>query len=273
MPASLREETESVRQHGIGAFVADAGESFSPLVPWDPMLPLQLPNFEIDSFVGTTHADALAPQAHLPTPVGSTEPFSLSNGSDGEPALFPDPTFPAGNVIEELIEIFFEKLSFMLPCFHKRTFLEEVRNRDLQEQCPILLYSMLSVAAGFHYDPTVKARGKDWYEQAKLLYDFTGRAPNSALRTIQAVLFLVFYAYTCGDYSTCWLHIGKAWRQAASLGMNRMDSDHAVVMSVGLKDGPDQEPRGYYARMDWLGRTVCHKSPGHAKKNVNSYSL
>jgi hypothetical protein len=134
--------------------------------------------------------------------------------------------------------------------------MEELHNGHIQAQSPLLLYSMLAVAAGFHSDPSIKLCRANWYEQAKLLYDFTGRDPHPALRTIQAVVFLVYHAYTCGDFSACWLYIGKAWRQAAALGMNRMDSEHAVVMPVGLKDGADEERRGYYNRVEWKGKTV-----------------
>lgn len=258
VPAILREEEDTNRLNGASTLAPNMGDSFSPLVPWDPIPPLQVPHLEIGSFLGRSHTDVFAPQHNLPTPIASIDPFSISGGSDVEPALFPDTTLPTDNVLEELIEIYFEKIYFVLPCLHKTTFLEELRSRRLQEECPLLLYSVISVAAGFHYDPIVKARRNDWYEQAKILYDFTGRAPTSALRTMQAVLFLVYHTYTCGDYSTCWLYIGKAWRQAASLGMNRMDSDHAIVMPVGMKDGPDNQPRGSYAQIDWLGQTVCY---------------
>ncbi|KAJ4345551.1 uncharacterized protein N0V89_011684 [Didymosphaeria variabile] len=38
-----------------------------------------------------------------------------------------------------------------------------------------------------------------------------------------------------------------------------MDSPHAVAMPVGLKDGVDNERRGYYYRMEWEGRTAIEK--------------
>ena len=228
-------------------------QPFSLLAPWDPTLPLQLDDFELDAFCGTQ--GALPPGMSYPTPTTNHEPLSAS-GRDDSQSLFPDLTFPSSEVANELVEIFFDKIYFMLPCFHKQTFLEKFRSGHFQVQSPLLLYSIYSVSAGFHPDPAVKACRNAWYEEAKLMYDFTGRAPEPALRVLQAVLFLVYYAYTCGDYSACWLYIGKAWRQAASLGMNRMDSAHAVIMPVGQKDGPGEEHRGYYSRREWTGRTV-----------------
>lgn len=170
--------------------------------------------------------------------------------------LFPDAYLPSLTVVIELVEIFFNQLHHVLPCFHKGTFMDEVRGGLMPSESPILLYSMLSVAASFHHDSSVKARRTEWYEHAKVLYDMTGRDPQPALRTMQAVLCLVFYAYGCGDFSACWLYIGKAWRQAVALGMNRMDSQHAVVMPLGMKDGASNEHRGYYDRKGWEPKNV-----------------
>lgn len=214
---------------------------------------MQLADFELDTFSGTQ--DALTSGLNYSVPTTNHEPLSVSSGEDSQ-SVFPDPTLPASEVANELVAIFFDKIYFMLPCFHKQTFLAEFHNGHIQVQSPLLLYAIYSVAAGFHPDPAIKARRNDWYEHAKFMYDFTGRAPDSALRVLQAVLFLVYHAYTCGDYSACWLYIGKAWRQAASLGMNRMDSIHAVVMPIGQKDSTNEEHRGYYDRMEWAGRTV-----------------
>lgn len=253
VPASLREE-EPLSSYAMRVPPGDTQQPFSLLAPWDPTLPLQLADFELNAFSGTQ--DALTPGMSYPTPTTNPEHLSASGGGDDSQSLFLDLTFPNSEVANELIGIFFDKIYFMLPCFHKQTFLEEFHSGHVQVQSPLLLYSMYSVAAGFHPDPAVKGRRNTWYEEAKLMYDFTGRAPEPALRVLQAVLFLVYHAYTCGDYSACWLYIGKAWRQAASLGMNRMDSAHAVVMPVGQKDGPDEEHRGYYNRREWTGCTV-----------------
>ncbi|KAF2442121.1 hypothetical protein P171DRAFT_364597 [Karstenula rhodostoma CBS 690.94] len=199
------------------------------------------------------------PQDAYFTPVSNLDILLTSTGDDSEPTIFPDGCLPSDDVIAELVDIFFNQLYFVLPCFHRDTFMEEFQSGRMQAQSPLLIYSMLSVAAGFHNDRSIKARRTEWYEQAKFLYDFTGRDPHPALRTIQAVVFLVYHAYTCGDFSACWLYIGKAWRQAAALGMNRMDSEHAVIMPVGLKDGMKSERRGYYNRLEWEGRTAIEK--------------
>lgn len=252
--ASLNTDGDARFPEYPGNILGDMREPIASFATWDPTLPLQLPDFGLDALqtvqTTTTSQDA------YPTPTSNIDIVPSSIGNDGEPALFPEACLPSDAVIIELVEIFFDKIYFVLPCFHKYTFMKELESSRIKEQSPLLLYSILAVAAGFHNDRSIKARCAEWYEQAKFLYDFTGRDPYPALRTLQAVVFLVYHAYTCGDFSACWLYIGKAWRQAAALGMNRMDSEHAVVMPVGLKDGVESERRGYYNRMEWEGRTV-----------------
>ncbi|KAF1964530.1 hypothetical protein BU23DRAFT_55309 [Bimuria novae-zelandiae CBS 107.79] len=254
VPAALHAGGELSSVNYAGTLL---GSMRQPVAPWDLDTVLSLPDFDFDAISG--RQDGIASQMSYPTPISNPEPFFLSSGHDTEIAGFPDPAFPSATVTNELVDIFFDKLYFFLPCLHKKTFLDELHVGHIEAQSPLLLYSLLSIAAGFHPDPTIKARQKDWFEQAKLLYDFTGRAPDSALRTVQGVVFLVYHAYTCGDFSACWLYIGKAWRQAASLSMNRMDAKHAVVMPVGLKDGADDEQRGFYNLREWKATTVIEQ--------------
>ncbi|KAL5381438.1 hypothetical protein DPSP01_007152 [Paraphaeosphaeria sporulosa] len=226
----------------------------SSFATWDPTLPLQLPDFRLDVLQPITVS-----QDVYPTPVSNIDVMRTPTREYSEPAMFSEACLPSDAVIIELVEIFFNQIYFVLPCFHKDTLMDEIQGGHIQAHSPLLLYSMLSVAASHHSDPSIKARRTEWYEQAKFLYDITGRDPYPALRTLQAVVFLVYHAYSCGDFSACWLDIGKAWRQAAALGMNRMDSEHAVVMPVGLKDGIESERRGFYNRVEWEGRTAIEE--------------
>lgn len=134
--------------------------------------------------------------------------------------------------------------------------MRELQEGRLQEQSSLLVYAMLSVAASFHPDPAIKARRSEWYEHAKFLYDMTGRDPHPALRTLQGVLFLIYCAYTSGDFSACWLYIGKAWRQAATINMGRMDSVQTFTTPIVNKHGLELERHGYYGRVEWEADTV-----------------
>lgn len=151
---------------------------------------------------------------------------------------------PPSNTLMELIEILFDKMYHMFPCFHRKAFMAQFKHGTLERDSPLLLYSICCVAARYHPDISVKQRQKDWYEQAKFYYDVTRREPQPGLRTIQAAMLLIFHAWTCGDYSSSWLFLGKAWRQVVALHMNGMDSNVGINMQeTSISDQVDGEAR------------------------------
>jgi len=151
-----------------------------------------------------------------------------SGVSSEDQSLLQETHLPSHDLLVELVELFFEHLYHVFPCFHQKAFTEQVKMGRIQDRSPLLLFAMCCVTARFHADATVRQREKEWYEHAKFSYQLTQRNPYPALPTIQAALLIVEYAHTAGDFSSAWLLIGKAWRQAIALGMNRMDASSAV---------------------------------------------
>jgi hypothetical protein len=131
---------------------------------------------------------------------------------------------PSHDLLVELVSLFFNHLYHIFPCFHRKTFETQVEDGTMQSESPLVLYAMCCVTARLHPDTSVKQRQKDWYEQAKFSYELTQRNPCPGMRTIQAALLLVVHANTTGDFSSSYLFLGKAWRQAVTLGMNRLDT-------------------------------------------------
>jgi hypothetical protein len=164
---------------------------------------------------------------------------------------------PPHEILLQLVDIFFENLSHMFPCFHKTSFLTEVRIGKTETEAPLLLYAICCVAARYHFDDSVKKHAKHWYEHAKFSYELTKRKPNPALRTVQAVLLLVFHAQTIGDFSTSWLFLGKAWRQAVALGINRIDASDAITKDPTHAVSDDGEEK------------VCESGKNERKTTVN----
>ncbi|CAO2657032.1 Nn.00g058350.m01.CDS01 [Neocucurbitaria sp. VM-36] len=148
---------------------------------------------------------------------------------------------PNDDLLVELVRLFFEHLYQKFPCFHRQSFLSSVESGQLQKEAPLLLYAICCLASQYHPDVAVRRRQGDWFDQAKLSYDLTRRFPEQALRTIQAVLLLIYHASTIGDFSTSWLFLGKAWRQAVVLGMNRMDAADQVAPQPRHESGPNSE--------------------------------
>ncbi|RAR15552.1 fungal-specific transcription factor-like protein [Stemphylium lycopersici] len=161
---------------------------------------------------------------------------------------------PSHDIIIQLAELFFEHLAQMFPCFHKNSFLMAVADGTVGNHAPILLYAICCVSSRYHADDAVKKRSRDWYDQARILYELTRRLPEPGLRTIQAVPLLVFYAWTVGDYCASWLFLGKAWRQAVVLGLNRMDiGQDSAETPVALESSAGNDAPAPLSRMFYLG--------------------
>jgi hypothetical protein len=165
---------------------------------------------------------------------------------------------PPDDVLVELVNLFFEHLSQMFPCFHRRNFQRRLELGEIQKQSSLVLFAMCCLAARFHPDASVRQREKDWYEQAKFLYQLTQRDPYPGLLTIQAAVLIIAYAGTAGDFSSAWLFLGKAWRQAIALGMNRMDA--SVAASIGMRLHDEDETHGStYGHGKENGRSAIEK--------------
>ncbi|KAF1946328.1 hypothetical protein EJ02DRAFT_249808 [Clathrospora elynae] len=197
-------------------------------------------NFDLTCSGAPANIDTLI---GYPTPGSAT--LQQDDSVDFEASLLENFQLPHKQVLIQLVDLFFEHLCHMFPCFHKKSFIAKVRSGDMEIEAPLLLYAICAVTARYHPDDSVKRRGKDWYEQARFSYELTRRIHHPALRTLQAVPLLVFHAYTIGDFSASWLFLGKAWRQAVVLGMNRMDASHAVAMGLTRLDATAGDDRIY----------------------------
>ncbi|KAF2030059.1 hypothetical protein EK21DRAFT_100794 [Setomelanomma holmii] len=188
---------------------------------------LQLPGSNFDLFVART------------TEYPSTISTQHAETATDQQNVMDNFRLPPHELLQELVQLFFDHLYHMFPIFHRGSFETLLQEGILEKESPLILYAICCVAARYHPDASVQKRGKDWYAQAKFNYDLTQRDPHPALRTIQAALVLILHAYTTGDFSAGWLFLGKAWRQAVALGINRMDASNAV--------SPGMKPMGMHA--------------------------
>jgi hypothetical protein len=163
--------------------------------------------------------DLVTPEIHYPTP----EIHYPTPESDLQHERDPLADFhlPSHDMLVELVTLFFDHLYHLFPCFHRKSFESQVQNGTMAKDSPLILYTICCVTARLHPDASVKQRQVNWYEQAKFAYQLTQRAPNPGLRILQAALLLVFHAGTVGDFSSGWLFMGKAWRQASALGLSK----------------------------------------------------
>ncbi|KAF2464078.1 uncharacterized protein BDR25DRAFT_243335 [Lindgomyces ingoldianus] len=198
---------------------------------------MQFPRINFDSPLARLEDVNANQQSGYPTPTSVLD--SLANGNESsfvKDFVLPTP-IPEDTVLFELIELFFAHFQDSFPCFHRITIMDDLRTRKLQTESPLLLYSMCAIAARWHSNPAIKALERDWYQQAKFFYELTERYPEPGLRTLQAVICLIFHATTVGDFSAGYIYLGKAWRQACALGLNRLDAEEN-----GTFFGPRPEP-------------------------------
>ncbi|EUC48733.1 hypothetical protein COCMIDRAFT_86551 [Bipolaris oryzae ATCC 44560] len=139
----------------------------------------------------------------------------------------------------------------MFPCFHKKSFLSNVESGRLRDESPILVYAICCLAARFHPEDAIKKRSKDWYEQAKFCYNLTCQNPEPTLRTIQSVILLMFHSWTLCDFSSSWLFLGKAWRQAVILGLN-VDADDVKTRRPNMHEERTSVGKEERRRTLWL---------------------
>jgi hypothetical protein len=156
------------------------------------------------------------PSFEYPTPQSSLHSDSTLNDQD----LIVNFRLPSHDLLVEMVNLFFDNLYHLFPCFHRTHFMQQLEGGSLQKESTLILFSMCCLAARVHPNAAIKKRQQEWYEQAKFSYQLTQRDPYPALRTIQAALLLIAHASTSGDFSSSWLFLGKAWRQAVALGIS-----------------------------------------------------
>ncbi|ORX98802.1 hypothetical protein K493DRAFT_257895 [Basidiobolus meristosporus CBS 931.73] len=152
-------------------------------------------------------------QTYVRAPGGSSNP-------DIEFELMCDPSidFLTPEMLNQLLEIYFDKAHPYLPIFHKGDFLNRVRNNE--KPLAILLNAALAVAcvhsgnSELYANPAkVGSPGDVFFNRAKNLLDKQYRV--SQVTTVQA---LVLMSMVAGDG---WLFLGMAIRMAQDIGLHR----------------------------------------------------
>lgn len=152
-----------------------------------------------------------------PTPQSIAQSDSTFNEQDPIASF----QLPPHDLLVEMVNLFFDNLYQLFPCFHRKQFMRQLEEGSIQKESTLILFSMCCLAARVHPNNVVKRREQEWYEQAKFSYHLTQRDPYPALRTIQSALLLIAHGCVSGDFSTSWLFLGKVWRQAVALGISQ----------------------------------------------------
>ncbi|KAK0638603.1 fungal-specific transcription factor domain-containing protein [Cercophora newfieldiana] len=165
----------------------------------------------------------------------------------------------------ELVDIFFERVQWYFPLFHRQSLTASVKAGELRQSSPLLFYSVLSLAARFHPDPVIQGAQLNFHDKSRALYEATSHLPDRPLETLQAAACIVLQAFTFGDHSIAALSLSKAWRQTVALGFHHVDSPFRVVLpGITAPDASEWREKEQRRRILWtlfvLDKAMCFKA-------------
>ncbi|RUP49124.1 hypothetical protein BC936DRAFT_143243 [Jimgerdemannia flammicorona] len=150
-----------------------------------------------------------------------------------------DDELPPREIIDHLVDTYFDFLFNQFPIIHQATFREKVRAGKVSK---VLLLSVMAVAARFSDHPAVIenppwAAGEKYATKARVLINRIFDIP--ILASVQAMILLSMHEYGCARGPRAWMYSGMAVRMAQELGLNKEDAMY--------RDGTDS-----FSRMDCI---------------------
>ncbi|KAF9310400.1 hypothetical protein BGZ91_007105, partial [Linnemannia elongata] len=131
---------------------------------------------------------------------------------------------PRKEILDHLIELFFDSIYFQLPIIHPGTFMKQYKEGKVS---PNLLNAMCAAVARFSNHPDVVTTpaflaGEPFATNIRAVLVDSIDVPT--VSNVQALLLLSMYEYGAARGPRAWMFGGMAVRQAQELGLNREDS-------------------------------------------------
>ncbi|KAF9126018.1 hypothetical protein BGW39_006981 [Mortierella sp. 14UC] len=131
---------------------------------------------------------------------------------------------PRKEILDHLIELFFDSIYFQLPIIHPGTFMKQYKEGKVS---PNLLNAMCASVARFSNHPDVVTTpaflaGEPFATNIRAVLVDSIDVPT--VSNVQALLLLSMYEYGAARGPRAWMFGGMAVRQAQELGLNREDS-------------------------------------------------
>ncbi|UKZ83857.1 hypothetical protein TrVFT333_011671 [Trichoderma virens FT-333] len=179
---------------------------------------------------------AVTQHAELPTPPAS------------EPKL---PELPELSDVLQLVDLFFEKFHRYFPIFHKQSIVSAIKSHGIEGIPPVLLYSIIAVAAGAHPNRRFRQAQEIWYEEAKCLVSREIRLPDHVLQTLQAAVLVVYLGLAFVDYSSSFVMLGEAWRKTVAIGFAD-GLRNMIVKTLGTQEKASWIEQEEIIRLSWM---------------------
>ncbi|KAK6359051.1 hypothetical protein TWF696_000221 [Orbilia brochopaga] len=153
---------------------------------------------------------------------GSSTPLTVSSDAQKSPGeAF---SLPLREEINHLCDIFFSRFHPILPILHRRSFLETIPERDTPLEEDVVLLSLLALSSSGHSDASIRGKGEEWLKASKRIIDKAIKNSTVTLQHVQAGVWITFHLFLRAEMSECWIFLGKTWRMACPLGLNRIDA-------------------------------------------------
>ncbi|KAL9005162.1 MAG: hypothetical protein Q9188_002036 [Gyalolechia gomerana] len=159
------------------------------------------------------HSDLLEPRAS-----------SVFGTKDLEKSGVAEDSLPSTYVTLELLDIFFVRYHSFLPCIHRKTLLDRVKQGGASIASNPLIWSILAVAAPGHSDHGVQVLQKKWLARARFLFDRNVCHTMLPTQSLQAAVWVGFQAWISANLTEAWFIVGKACQLANVLRLDQMDS-------------------------------------------------
>ncbi|KAG0327014.1 hypothetical protein BGZ99_008564 [Dissophora globulifera] len=131
---------------------------------------------------------------------------------------------PRKEILDHLVELFFDSIYFQLPIIHPGTFMKQYKEGKVS---PNLLNSMCAAVARFSQHPDVVTTPKFLAGEpfaASVRGNLLSSIDIPTVSNVQSLLLLSMYEYGAARGPRAWMFGGMAVRQAQELGLNREDS-------------------------------------------------
>jgi len=131
---------------------------------------------------------------------------------------------PRKDILDHLIELFFDSIYYQVPIIHPGTFMKQYKEGKVS---PNLLNAMCAAVARFSNHPDVVTT-PPFLAGEPFATNVRGMVVDSidipTVSNVQALVFLSMYEYGAARGPRAWMFGGMAVRQAQELGLNREDS-------------------------------------------------
>ena len=179
-------------------------------------------------------------------PTGGNETLSLpglptfnpiETGKAESSSVLLDELLPSTAVVLELVDTFFSRFHPLLPCIHHESFLKRLAQGGHSVASDPLVWTILGVAAASHHVPQIQALQQVWLARARLLFDKNVSQSLSPTSSLQAAVWLAFQAWVSADLTEAWFLVGKAYRIANILRLDRIDASRPRQL-ISMVPGP-----------------------------------